>query len=142
MKPPRLPEKTVQAQIVAALRSVGAKVYVIGRPPRRDAVHKGTGQTPGIADLLVFLPKAPRAVPSLPERLADGSTVIRTKPAHQLWVECKAAGGRLSPEQRSFRDFCALAGVPHLVGGLDDVLAYLVQHGYVTECAHYRQRSA
>lgn len=123
-------EKHVQAQIRALLVTVGAKVYTIGRPPRRDALFKGTGQTPGIPDLLVHLP-----------RRAQGVDVT---PAHELWIEVKAKGGRLSAEQASFRDFCQLAGIPHVVGGLDEVLQYLVAYGYVKadNVPHYRRPTA
>ena len=120
----RVSEKSEQAHIIQALRTIGAKVYVIGRPPRRDAVHKGTGIGIGLPDLLAFLPES------------------RTTPRHLLWVEVKSRTGRLSVAQKGFRDVCTLAGVPHLVGGLDDVLAYLRERGYVTEVAHYRRRTA
>lgn len=119
----RVSEKVEQSHVVQALRSVGARVYVIGRPPRRDAVHKGTGQTPGLPDVLAHLPHAPD--------LRVG--------AHELWVEVKARGGRLRVEQVAFRDFCRLAGIAHVVGGLDAVLLYMLQHGYLTETAHYRK---
>ena len=114
----RVSEKVVQRRICELLALVHAKVYTIGRPPRRDAVHKGTGQTPGIPDLLVFLPKR-------------GSGLFGGHP-HQLWIEVKAVRGRLSEEQKAFRDWCALAGIPHLVGDLDTVRAYLQAHGYLS----------
>lgn len=131
MRPPRIPERVVQQQIRQALLSVGAKVYTIGRPPRRDAVFKGTGQTPGIPDLCAFLPKAPLDVPSPLDMYVTC--------AHQLWVEVKAKGGGLRPEQREFQALCQQSGVTHLVGGLDVVLAYLQAHGYLREVAHYRR---
>jgi len=62
--------------------------------------------------------------------------------AHGLWIEVKAAGGRLRPQQAEFASLCGGAGIPHLVGGLDVVLAYLQQHGYIKEAAHYRQGAA
>jgi hypothetical protein len=128
-KAPRVPEKVVQQQIVRELRTVGAAVYVLGRPPRKDTARMGTGQTPGIPDLYVLLP----ASPSL--SVFD----VPVKPAHGLWVEVKAKGGRLRPQQAEFATLCGGAGVPHLVGGLDVVLAYLQEHGYIKEAAHYRR---
>lgn len=122
----RVPEKVVQAQIRHALLSVGAAVYTIGRPPRRDAVFKGTGQTPGIPDLYVLLPVSPMH-----------------HAAHGLWIEVKAKGGKLRPHQIDFMWRCGQAGIPHLVGGLDDVLAYLQARGYIREYpAQYRKASA
>ena len=132
-KPRRVPEKVIQAQIRHALLAVGASVYTIGRPPRRDAVHKGTGQTPGIPDLYVLLPTS--IYPSQSPRV--GRTL---SPTHGLWIEVKAKGGKLRPDQTAFRERCAAAGIPHLVGGLDDVLAYLLTHGYIREYpAQYRR---
>jgi hypothetical protein len=48
-------------------------------------------------------------------------------------IECKRQGGRLSPDQRGFLLMCQLAGVEHIVGGLDDVIAWLTAHGYLTK---------
>ncbi len=118
-------EKNVQAQIVQLLRSVGARVYVIGRPPRRDSVHKGTGQTPGIPDCLIFLPTA-----------CDGV----------VWLEVKRPGGdpikKLRPEQAEFRRLCQDAGVRHICGGVDEVLMLLRERGLVKDVPHYRRGDA
>ena len=126
---PRVPEKIIQQQIVQALRSVGAAVYVLGRPPRKDTARMGTGQTPGIPDLYVLLPDAPQST------LRCEDEQIK---AHGLWIEVKADGGKLRPQQAEFARLCGGAGCPHLVGGLDVVLSYLMQHGYMKEAAHYR----
>ena len=125
-------EKTEQAHILQLMRAIGGRVYTIGRPPRHDAVHKGTGQTPGLPDVLVHLPKAP---------LTEGRCDDEHMPAHQLWIEVKAERGRLSEAQRGFRDFCHMAGVPHVVGGLDVVMRYLATHGYINpdNVPHYRK---
>jgi hypothetical protein len=129
MKAPRIPEKVIQQQIVQALRTVGAVVYVLGRPPRKNVARMGTGQTEGIPDLYVLLPAKAKG--------ESGWTQ-----AHGLWIEVKAAGGRLRPQQAEFATLCGSAGVPHLVGGLEVVLAYLEQHGYLKETAHYRKVGA
>ncbi len=131
MTTPQVSEKVVQSQIVQALRTVGAAVYVLGRPPRKDTARMGTGQTAGIPDLYVLLPDSP--VGGLPGRMQ--------RCAHGLWIEVKAAGGRLRPQQAEFATLCGGAGIPHLVGGLDVVLAYLQQHGYLKaeNVPHYRR---
>jgi hypothetical protein len=54
----------------------------------------------------------------------------------------KAKGGRLRPEQAEFARLCEDAHVKHIVGGLDEVLAYLQAHGYIKEVAHYRKGAA
>ena len=108
----RIPEKVVQQQIVQALTSVGGRVWVLGtRRPRGD--YQGTRQTPGLPDLIAFLP---------PQKW-----LRRTL----LFVEVKAAKGRLRPEQRHFQELCAFADVEHIVGGLDAVLAWLAREGYI-----------
>lgn len=133
-RPPRVPEKHVQQNIVQLLRSIGAAVYVIGRPPRKTTARMGTGQTPGIPDLLVHLPQGPTVKTSVGLKF--------TMDAHELWIEVKAKGGRLRPEQASFRDFCVLAGIPHVVGGLDEVVTYLHERGYVKEHPALYRRTA
>lgn len=129
-------EKTEQANVVQLYRSIGATVFVSGTTrrkgdrcpsckafvPNRD---HGTHQTPGIPDLFVFLPPAPR-ISSTPE---------------PLFHEVKAVGGRLRPEQQQFRERCLDAGVLHVVGGLDAAIEFLVRTGRArTESfPHYRQ---
>lgn len=123
VKLPRVSEKVEQAHIVQLLRSIGARVYVIGHPSPADGrAFRGTGQTPGIPDLLAFLHASARE-PEL------------------LFVEAKARGGRLRPEQAEFQDLARRAHVSHVVGGLDAVIAWLVERHYVKAEAftHYRQ---
>ena len=100
----RVPERVVQQQIVHLLRSLGAQVWVLGTTRRRGDYH-GTMQTPGLPDL------------------------IASVKGHMLMVECKAAGGRLRPEQRVFQQACQDCGVAHVVGGVDEVVAWLVGEG-------------
>lgn len=116
-------EKVEQAQIVQLLRALGGKVYVSGTTRRRGD-YAGTMQTPGIPDVEVFLPR--RDVPG--KRL-------------QLKVECKSERGRLRPEQAEYRELCAQAGVEHVVGTLDAVIAWCVDRGYLRaqDVPHYRR---
>jgi hypothetical protein len=123
----RIPEKAVQSQIVNLLRSVGASVYVIGtRRPRGE--FQGTRQTPGIPDIYAFLP---------PPRLKPNITTLTP-----VWIEVKAADGRLRPEQADFQDQCARTGgvLKHVVGGVDQVVTLLVAGGWLRAdgVAHYR----
>lgn len=84
--PARSPsEKAVQTACKRYLRLVGAQVWDTSQPFRAAI-------TPGLPDLLVFLPRQ-----------------------GLVFVECKAPGGRLTPAQRDFRDACQAAGVPYLV---------------------------
>ena len=114
-------EKHEQAGTVKLLTLLGADVYVIGtsRPRGRPcpscgtfvAEHAGTCQTPGISDLIVFLPgPAPRRV---------------------CFIEQKRRGGVLSEPQQRFRDLAAKSTALYVAGTLDDVLDWLAERGYV-----------
>lgn len=111
----RIPERVVQRQIVHLLRAVGAQVWVLGTTRRRGD-HPGTMQTPGIGDLFA---------------------VLRGR---ALWVEVKAAGGKLRPEQVVFRDAVQTTPCHHVTGGVDEVVAWLVGQGILRAdaVAHYR----
>jgi len=116
MKAPRLPERVVQRQCVALLRSLGGLVWVLGTARPRTDGHQGTCQTPGLPDV-VFALKGRMGM-----------------------LECKAAGGRLRPEQETFRQACQDCGVHHVTGGVDELVAWLVAEGLVKADAvpHYR----
>lgn len=114
---PRPPlEKHEQAAIVRLLTSMGASVFVLGTTRKRTD-WPGTMQTAGVPDLLTFL-KHP----------GDGRLEL-------VVIECKRRlhASTLSPAQKGFRDLCELAGVPHIVGGLDEVIAWLTARGYLTK---------
>ena len=124
---PRVLEKAEQAHIIQTIRTLGGTVYEIGtKRPKGD--YQGTRQTPGIPDLVVFLP--------LTKMGPDGCCTVW----RQVWIEVKAAGGRLRPEQAAFRDLSLAACVDHIVGGLDAVIAWLMREGYLNrdQVAHYR----
>lgn len=118
-------EKYEQATIVQLLEAVGGRVYTLGTRRRRGAncpacgtfvaEHQGTRQTPGLCDLLVYLP-----------RRRDWSQLWRL-----LLVECKAAEGRLSPAQQDFRALAIGAGVDHITGDAVAVEAWLRAQGYL-----------
>lgn len=117
---PRIPEKAVQAQCVALLRSLGAQVWVLGTVRARGD-HPGTRQTPGVSDVIAFLRGA------------------------CLFLEVKAAGGRMRPEQVVFREAARSCGAPvyHVVGGVNELFAWLVERGVVKaeNVPHERRQS-
>ena len=121
----RQPERAEQRGIVRLLQHIGARCWVIGTTRRRGDYH-GTMQTPGLPDLIAHLPR--------------GQGV--------LFVEVKAKGGRLRPEQAEFRMACTACAPPyqvhHVVGGLDSVIAYLVHLGLLKaeQVPHYRLTEA
>jgi hypothetical protein len=129
-------EKFEQSNVAQLLRTVGGRVYVLGTRRRRGAKcpkcgtfveeHQGTRQTPGLSDLIAFLPwRGP----------GDSARTSRL-----LFVECKAPGGRMSTEQREFREFCLSSATDHVVGDLDAVIAWLIDHSYLAahQVPHYR----
>jgi hypothetical protein len=139
MKTPRVSEKAEQAHGVQLLRGLGGKVYVIGHPSPNDGRrHRGTGQTPGLADVLAFLPPRTRFVDTV-----AGSVELEARTVLVFW-EAKASGGRLRPEQVEFRALCQDAAVEHVVGDLDALIAWLVSRHYVKaeSFPHYRQHEA
>lgn len=121
-------EKVEQAHGVQLLRTLGAKVYVHGTHRKRDD-FQGTMQTPGTPDIEAWLP-APRIVP-------------RPHAAQLRWLlkwEVKAAGGRLSPEQREYQELCNDADVEYLVGDYNALVSWLIESGYLSSAnvPHYR----
>lgn len=132
MKQARVLEKTVQRDVVQLLRAIGAQVWELGhkRSKGRNCPHCkqfvpnhdfSTRQTPGIPDVFAFVPFQKTNWP--------------------LWVECKANGGRLSPEQSQFSLYCAMSDQTwYVAGGLDDVIGFLLKKGVIHQgqVAHYR----
>lgn len=115
-------EKFEQQDGVKLLRSLGAVVYTIGTVrPRGD--HPGTAMSPGLPDVICFLPR----------RGTAGRTLV-------VW-EVKAPGGRLRPEQREFASLCFDAGVSHCTGDLTALMVWLVGHGFlkVDQLPHTRR---
>lgn len=133
----KVSEKVEQAQTVVLLKTIGADVYVLGtkRPtptgtcPRcqgfvvlKDRKYFATHQTPGVSDLFAALPAK------------------NGQPRRWLFNESKAVGGRPSPEQVAFRQVVLETGALHVLGGLDAVIATLIQEGYLSagQVPHYR----
>lgn len=120
----RRPEDIEQIGIINLIRSLGGKHYTLGTR-RRKGDHQGTMQTPGIGDVYGFLPP-PRARPD--------------DPWAAFWVECKAPGGRMSPDQEEFQAYCVKARAHHVVGGINAFIAWLIAGGWLRpdQVAHYR----
>lgn len=123
----RQPEKEIQQQILTLLELRGADVWVLGtRRPQRcpycrkvlPSNYQSTRQTPGLQDLQAILPPPPG-------RPLDPSCL--------LIVEVKSPNGRLSRDQQHFRQRCLDANVEHVAGGLEQVIEWLIAHGYLLE---------
>lgn len=103
-------EKQEQAAIVKLLHMLGGQVWVLGtRRPKGD--YPGTRQTPGLPDLIAAIP--------------------RGHDWRRVEIEVKAARGRVSPAQRHYRSMADACGIDHLLGGLDVIIAWLEEQGYV-----------
>jgi hypothetical protein len=88
--PARL-EREEQSRGVKLLKRMGWQVYTLSQYRRSN---RGTGQTPGLPDVLAFHVPTGRAV----------------------WWECKQAGGRQREAQRAFMTACRAAGWPYVLG--------------------------
>lgn len=144
-------EKHEQSAIVQLLRSIGAKVCIIGtkRPGGKKcpkcgtfvAEHQGTCQTPGIPDLYAFLPA--RWTKAGVETIAWDDLRTCAIPASTLWVEVKAEGGRVSVSQQEFEALALKAGVNHVIGDIGRVMVWLIDHGYLKpqQVPHYRLKA-
>jgi hypothetical protein len=122
-------EKDEQFAIRKLMLSLGAREYVLGTKRKRTDYH-GTMQTPGIADLQFFLPE---------RRLGHANT------RRFVVVEAKRErGSRFSSEQIEYRGLCLAAGVDYIGGCLNDVMAWLIDEGYIDakNLPHYRQPAA
>ena len=124
----RQPERSEQQHIIKLLRTLGSAVYVLGTV-RRKGDYMGTRQSPGLPDLFAFIP------------YEHGE---KRRGAHLLAIEVKAPRGRMSPEQIEFQRQCQLADVHHIVGGLNEVIAWLIQTGRLMaeQVPYYRRPPA
>ena len=73
--------------------------------------------------------------------MSGARSVNDARRVRQLWVEVKAVGGRPTPEQLIFAGHCALADVGHVIGGVDEVIAWLIRGWWLLEqnVPHYRR---
>lgn len=90
-------EKHVQSAIKKLLGYYDIAVYDTSQPFRAAV-------TPGVPDLLCFC-------------TTRGFFVI----------ECKSEDGRQSKAQREFQSHCEAAGVPYVLGGIENVATFLRQ---------------
>ena len=88
-------EKHVQRAVKGLLGQMSIAVYDTSQPFAAKI-------TPGVADLICFCPR--RGL---------------------FFVECKRKGGKQSPAQQVFQRHCEDAGVPYLLGGVDEVTEFL-----------------
>ena len=95
-------EKQTQAAVKRLYRDIGAVCYDTSQPFRAKI-------TPGVPDLLVFLPRK-----------------------QEFWMhEVKSPTGKQSPAQHLFESACILSAIPYVCGGVDAALAHLKAIGVV-----------
>jgi len=130
---PQQRERIEQGHIANLLASIGAKVYILGTTriwacpnckERLPASHMTTRQTPGLADVYAFLP-----VPTFPSKLRPPFLV----PPGAVWTEVKANGGKPSEAQKLFAALCQTRGIAHVIGGVSEVMNFLIDGGWLSE---------
>lgn len=141
-------EKFEQQKGVDLLRSIGASVYTFGTRrskgsrcpkcgefvPNKD---RGTRQSEGVPDVLAFLPRRPGVIGATNE-----SALLKVFPREVLWWEAKRPGGGAeSDDQAEFRQLCAASSTAHCLGDVDELMTWLVEHGYLKaeNLPHYRR---
>jgi hypothetical protein len=62
--------------------------------------------------------RASRQTPGIPDRKYY-------KGSRTFWFECKAEGGKQRPEQKAFQEMCEEAGELYVLGGLEELQAFL-----------------
>jgi hypothetical protein len=119
---------SAHADIQQLVGQIGGTVYVLGTKRRKEEKDHGTHQTPGISDLVVFLPRRGRPAGEATE--------------HLVFIEVKSETGELSPAQDAFRAHALAAHVSHVVGTYQDFIDWLIVQGFVREQSlpHYRVR--
>jgi hypothetical protein len=110
---PRL-EKAEQADVLRVLQALGAQVWLTGTRRPHGESHS-TRMTPGLPDLLVFLP-------------ARGGA-----PARFVTMELKRTGGSMSVEQQRFKGCCDATGIAHVCGDASTIVDWLETAGYLTK---------
>lgn len=142
-------EDVEQSQSAQLLRSLGGRVWELGTKRSRRDHYMGTRQTPGLPDVIAFLPV----------HVGNGYDSTTGEPLLLGWrlliVEHKRAAspgrraGRLRKrpgnllDQVKFRECCLGADIDHIVGGYREVVAWLIEHGYATADSfpeHWRPR--
>jgi hypothetical protein len=137
-------EKFEQSNGVDLLTKIGAKVYILGtrRPsgkpcPRCGTFvreHQGTCQTPGISDVFAFLPaRGPTPCEHCTrDHVCEAHEGQRRRASRLLLVwEAKSQTGKPSEAQKEFLALCAAADVAHVLGDLNQLVGWLIGHGYV-----------
>lgn len=115
LSPPPL-EKIEQASILKVLAAIGAQVWTTGtRRPRGES--QSTRMTPGLPDLIAFLPARGDQAPRL------------------VCIEVKRTGRTMSPDQQRFRGCCEAASVAHVAGDAATVVEWLEAAGYLRTAA-------
>lgn len=93
-------EKMVERQCIKLYQTLHCDVVKFSQP------HKATGQTRGIADLLVYYKE------------------------HHWWHEVKRTGGKQSPHQKYFQEVVESHGETYIIGGLDAATKQLRSVGF------------
>jgi hypothetical protein len=86
----------------------------------RFSQARATMQTPGIPDRKYYAPDEYRGA------------FIASVPL-TFWFECKREGGKQSDYQKRFQKMCEAAGEHYVLGGVDELTAWLSSKGLIEE---------
>lgn len=130
---PRKPlERDIQRQVKHLFTLVGCEVYDTSQGWRKEP--GGTRMTPGLADLLVFLPEnVPveyifEQVPVLASR-GVGFFEVKTPDGLKLHHRNLAKWEKRAVAQDRFGTLCRERGVPYAIGGMEQAWAFLASVG-------------
>lgn len=119
---PKILERDLQRQIVRLFALAGCVVYDTSQGYRPQP--GGTRMTPGLPDLLVFLP------------VVDGTGIgffeVKTPDGLALHRRGLARGEKRAMHQALFQKRCRERGIPHGLGGMEEAYQFLASVGLAT----------
>lgn len=131
-KTPKVTERVVQQQVKHLFALAGCVVYDTSQGYRQEP--GGTRMTPGLADLLVFLPPMatryrPGDEPAIVTASAVGFFEVKTPDGLKLHQRHHARGEKRAQHQALFAKRCVERGIPYAMGGMDEAWAFLAGVG-------------
>ena len=139
-KAPKLTERALQQHIKRLFALAGCEVYDTSQGYRKEP--GGTRMTPGLADLLVFLPPMPgRYRPGDEPAVVTASPVgffeVKTPDGLKLHLRHHARGEKRAQHQALFAKRCRERGIPYAMGGMDEAWAFLGAVGLAVPAVLY-----
>lgn len=125
-KPRKLLERDVQRQVMHLLALAGCETFSTSQGFRADP--GGTRMTPGLADLLVFLPEH-LYLGRTPFTVLIGFIEVKTEEGLKDHQRRLARRERRAVAQDRFGQLCRARGIPYAIGGVEATWAFLASVG-------------